>query len=270
MSRLRGAAKVIASAVFGLLVSGEGPVPADSRLLTLGLPPLHLRVPATDRAPILVIGHGHAAFNADPRALRGLRRVRREEALQKRHFESPDTVTDALVRNEGRLGYTHPRESADGPEAFIRFADPAKGWDVPDDDRHLRCSHASHPPGPDANGDHVVLPVAVEQFAAVARPLAEPGRRAPRHCRRHPESDRLRELVQTGQGRRAFGGVVALRTPVNRVRSEPRRDGRWGRTAGQLRTRNRNLERARRSRKPNGHRTRRRAPPFCCRQSSCR
>ena len=61
-----------------------------------------------DRAPVLVIGHGHAAFNADPHALRGLRGVRREEALQKRHSESPGYMDQMLIRNEGRPGYTQP------------------------------------------------------------------------------------------------------------------------------------------------------------------
>src|SRR5215207_924989 len=42
-----------------------------------GIPLIHLRVPAGDRAPVLVIGHGHAAFNADPHALRWCRGVRR-------------------------------------------------------------------------------------------------------------------------------------------------------------------------------------------------
>ena len=105
--------------------------------LPLGLPPLHLRVPAADRAPLLMIGDGHAAFDADPHALRGLRGVRGEEALQKRHSESPGFCDQMLVRNEGRPGYTHARESGDGEEAFIRSADPAKGWDVEDDDGHL-------------------------------------------------------------------------------------------------------------------------------------
>jgi len=64
--------------------------------LRVGLPPLHLRLPAADGAPVLVIGHGHAAFNADPHALRGLRGVRREEALQKRHSEAPGYIDQML------------------------------------------------------------------------------------------------------------------------------------------------------------------------------
>jgi hypothetical protein len=60
--------------------------------LPFRLPSLHLRLPSTDRAPVLVISDGHAAFDTDPHALRGLCGVRREEALEKRHSGSPGCV----------------------------------------------------------------------------------------------------------------------------------------------------------------------------------
>jgi hypothetical protein len=44
---------------------------ADERLLPLSLLSLDLRLSTADGAPLLVLGHGHAAFHADAHALPG-------------------------------------------------------------------------------------------------------------------------------------------------------------------------------------------------------
>jgi hypothetical protein len=82
------------------------------RATDLGLPPFHLCVPAADRAPVLVIGHRHAAFDADPHALGGLRGVRREEALQKRHLESPGYGRQMVLYGTRGDRVTHTRVNA--------------------------------------------------------------------------------------------------------------------------------------------------------------
>src|ERR1051325_115416 len=57
--------------------------------LLLRLLTLHLGVAAADGAPFAVVGHRHAAFDANPHALDGFRRFRRKKALEKRHSTSP-------------------------------------------------------------------------------------------------------------------------------------------------------------------------------------
>ena len=61
-----------------------------------------------------MLGYGHATFDADPHPLGGLRSVRREEALQKRHSESPGYMEHVLsYETRGRRVTPIPRESAD-------------------------------------------------------------------------------------------------------------------------------------------------------------
>src|SRR5690242_8879443 len=68
---------------------------------------LHLLLPTENGAPVLVLGHGHAAFDADTHALYGRWGVRREETLEKRHSGSPGYSDKTWsLRNEPRPGYT--------------------------------------------------------------------------------------------------------------------------------------------------------------------
>jgi len=54
-------------------------------LLPLGIPSIQLHLAAEDGAPILVLGYGHAALDADAYSLQGHWRIRLEEPLEKRH-----------------------------------------------------------------------------------------------------------------------------------------------------------------------------------------
>src|SRR5690348_3366347 len=58
---------------------------------------LHFSVAAADRAPIPVISHWHAAFDADTHALCGFRGLRRKQAPEKRHSTSPVVVRAAFL-----------------------------------------------------------------------------------------------------------------------------------------------------------------------------
>ena len=85
---------------------------AGGLLLPLGFASLQLDLPSEDGAPVLVLGHGHAAFHADTHAMYGRWGIRREEPLENRHSGSPGYADRMLaLRNKPRPGYIRPNGS---------------------------------------------------------------------------------------------------------------------------------------------------------------
>ena len=83
---LRGFARAAAAAVPSLIQHvWTRPQQRSDESLLLRCSTLHLGVAPADRAPVPVIGHWHAAFDADAHALCGFRGFRRKQAPEKRH-----------------------------------------------------------------------------------------------------------------------------------------------------------------------------------------
>ena len=92
---------------------------------------------AADRAPVPVIGHWHAAFDADAHALRGFRGLRRKQAPEKRHSTSPVRCPSGFLRNGVQPSYTLLEIII--PQAWTASAETRFGPNPPSRSRNQRC-----------------------------------------------------------------------------------------------------------------------------------